>query len=711
MLYISLEYKSMSDKDISGNNAMGDKSANADSNPPPPPQMPADMITELLSQLANEVEAEIPQHPILRAFTQEANGRLRNSMRQSSCGDSSYIIASDGTRIDKIVLSSLVNGLCPICNDDTNLLDALLVNISETSCSTCMHGFCISCASEMHKHGYTQCAICNQSFNAVFNIENAELTRFDADVDADVDVDVDPIVVSSVASIGRTLTSGISIGRTLTSGASIGRFLTSGASIGRSLTSSASISRFTNGASTFVAMDPILSPVNSEISASDISDSVTAVYDIDTRAGMLSLVICAPNHPSGRFRGPMRLVIILIDASGSMKGIFSAVKSAVIRILQSASPDVFFTILTFANTVQQIVPPQKNTAITKSQIQDSVNNLRAGGSTNLVDGFNAISKVRDNFCACIGDENVNIQAIILNDGNADVAPTVADIPSGIDYWLMTFGTSVNGATLVNTLNQSSNNVRYSACNTSCQIAATLNEFSIAPIWGDIKICVPATFSIMMSAATTIENGEKLVIKNASYGDVMVIPMEIKSPDVVDASSISVTSIVGGVESEIGITLRKNEEILSIAVNKYFMKKISNAKTAGELEALRLEASNSKYSSYPCILQILRLIGTQYNMLNPTVSNTAVINTMTQARAESDSLHINRATSCSLRIASQSVNMPTIDDTDDDLVDNSVDNAADNSADDAADDAADNAADNAADDAADNAFDNAVDNSV
>lgn len=98
----------------------------------------------------------------------------------------------------------------------------------------------------------------------------------------------------------------------------------------------------------------------------------------------------APALPGGGFtpagsRTPLNLCLV-IDRSGSMEGApLEYVKQACAHVVDLLSPNDILSIVTFEETVEVLMPPQRVTS--KQPIKDGIQRLQPGNTTNLYDGL------------------------------------------------------------------------------------------------------------------------------------------------------------------------------------------------------------------------------------------------------------------------------------------------------------------------------------
>jgi len=644
---------------------------------------------------SKEDMAQLPPPPppnlaAVRTPTESARAALQPHMRQTSQGEQ-QIEANCGAIIGAPLI--LTYGTCPICIDEQ--VNTLLVNEFNNTFSTCGHGYCDSCANEIYSNN-PLCSICKQSFDGLFNNDTGDLNMLSAPL-VTINHDVDDMLLPPPMS--RSLTNGgISLARgpqrSFTTGGPMRSISTGGSSSGPSRV--------------FHPINPINAPSSVRAIAeadaetvaeadAEVADEAMAVYNFDPIIGIYSLVVCAPNNPSSlHTTNGVKLEIVVLDVSGSMSSRINSTKEAIKRIIRSAGAGVYFTVLIFGTSVTQVFPPQVITGSNLSAILAFIDLIRIDGSTNLISALVATSKVIQNFEEFMSGCEFTCDVILLTDGEPDTMPTIADIPTNTKYWVMTFGGGVRADRLVDVFIQAVGvaRVKYSACNTNCQIDSTLSEFVARCVWASsVTIRVPESMTIMMSAAD--DNGHTYTIPDFAYEDVAAIPITIRAPaptsiDISDDTAIStvsspsidavvmresvnadvaeapaveaivdlveVTAIIGGVEMQIQIQRCQDQSILDAALEKRLMRELATIDTISELEAFRVEASNPNYSSYPCITKVLELIGTRYNMLSRGTSSSLneSRNTMTQLRMTSGSSQMSRQASEGLRQVSRQV---------------------------------------------------------
>jgi hypothetical protein len=365
-----------------------------------------------------------------------------------------------------------------------------------------------------------------------------------------------------------------------------------------------------------------------------------------------------------------------------MGGRIEVVKTAVKKIIRSLGSGVYVTILLFDSYSRQLFPPQVITGNNLCAILQLIDSIRTGSSTNLIGALDAGTKIAQNFEEFMGDVAFTQECIILTDGEPDNMPSINHIPRNVNFWIMTFGGGVNANNLLDIFIQAAGlaRVKYSTCNTNCQIEASLSEFAPRVVWASsVTITVPEGMEILMSAAS--DNGRTYAIPDVAYEDVAAIPIRISSDISSEevASLVQIVAVINEAESQIPIRACENQSIIDAALEKKLMRRLVDIDSVTELEVLREEISKPKYSNYPCIPKILELIGTRYNLLSSRNSaNNESQNTMTQIRMTSETSHMSRHVSQGLRQASRQVTIATS--TDATSADASTDETADATAD-------------------------------
>ena len=132
----------------------------------------------------------------------------------------------------------------------------------------------------------------------------------------------------------------------------------------------------------------------------------------------LAVRITAPRVATGRARAPMNLAFC-IDRSGSMGGNKLALaKQAVHQALGMLGPADRFTIVTFDDRVDVIVPPTLATPTAIAKGRAHLDDVAARGSTALCDGWLTA-------CGEIGTDKA--RCFLLTDGEANVGETNAEV--------------------------------------------------------------------------------------------------------------------------------------------------------------------------------------------------------------------------------------------------------------------------------------------
>lgn len=114
---------------------------------------------------------------------------------------------------------------------------------------------------------------------------------------------------------------------------------------------------------------------------------------------------------SSSTRTPMNLCLV-IDRSGSMEGMpLEYVKQACSYVVDLLGPDDILSIVTFEETVDVLMPPQRVTQ--KQPIKDGISRLQAGNTTNLYDGLAlAVQQVMQ-----VQDVGRATRLVVLTDGD------------------------------------------------------------------------------------------------------------------------------------------------------------------------------------------------------------------------------------------------------------------------------------------------------
>lgn len=124
-------------------------------------------------------------------------------------------------------------------------------------------------------------------------------------------------------------------------------------------------------------------------------------------------------------RTPMNLCLV-IDRSGSMEGPpLEYVKQACSYVVDLLSPTDVLSIVTFEETVDVLMPPQRVT--NKQPIKDGIARLMPGNTTNLYDGMAlALAQVMQ-----VGDPGRATRLVVLTDG--DPTAGIKDFPSLVNH--------------------------------------------------------------------------------------------------------------------------------------------------------------------------------------------------------------------------------------------------------------------------------------
>lgn len=127
----------------------------------------------------------------------------------------------------------------------------------------------------------------------------------------------------------------------------------------------------------------------------------------------------------GGTRTPMNLCLV-IDRSGSMEGPpLDYVKQACSFVVDLLSPNDILSIVTFEETVDVLMPPQRVT--NKQPIKDGIQRLMPGNTTNLYDGLAlGLAQVMQ-----VGDPGRATRLVVLSDG--DPTAGIKDFPSLVNH--------------------------------------------------------------------------------------------------------------------------------------------------------------------------------------------------------------------------------------------------------------------------------------
>lgn len=132
-----------------------------------------------------------------------------------------------------------------------------------------------------------------------------------------------------------------------------------------------------------------------------------------------------PEFGMGTTRTPMNLCLV-IDRSGSMEGPpLEYVKQACSYVVDLLSPNDILSIVTFEETVDVLMPPQRVT--NKQPIKDGIARLMPGNTTNLYDGL-ALGMAQ---VAQVSDPGRATRLVVLTDG--DPTAGIKDFPSLVNH--------------------------------------------------------------------------------------------------------------------------------------------------------------------------------------------------------------------------------------------------------------------------------------
>ncbi|MGH8047769.1 MAG: vWA domain-containing protein [Chthoniobacterales bacterium] len=141
-----------------------------------------------------------------------------------------------------------------------------------------------------------------------------------------------------------------------------------------------------------------------------------AVHPKSGRDTILQVEITA--RPSTKKRTtPLNLTLVL-DRSGSMRGAkLEKARQAACAALRQLGKDDIFSLVTYDDNVEVLIPPQKNRD--RDELEAKINSIEPGGSTALYAGVKTGAAELRKF---IDDEHVN-RIVLLSDGLANSGPS------------------------------------------------------------------------------------------------------------------------------------------------------------------------------------------------------------------------------------------------------------------------------------------------
>jgi len=549
---------------------------------------------------------------------------------------------------------SAPTGQCAVC---LNGIEGLILIYTTGTHSICGHGLCIDCAHRTFDENMP-CPLCRKPFNGIIKFDGA-IKLFDAD-------DQDDQAIPSVRclTLGGYAGSGYvgSGGRSLTTGGfddyeSFSEFTPLAPII---LANTQAITQAIEAASQAIeTTSQAIETTSQAIEAASQADTqvdlqTNAIFSVDLNIGIASLVICM--EQSQRRTSRQTLFIALLDTSGSMCGTpLQLAKQAFLKWIEAIDPSAFLTVMTFNTYTKQIFPAQQINSTNLERIKQMIDAFRADGSTNLIGALAAANAVIENFCDTLGVDRseVDIELIILSDGNPDEFPVVANVPIGCRIYFISLMDALNANTLLKIFTEAlgASNNRYLRCETASNLDSVICDIVPRRVAGSVTITTPGGTRINMSAAE--ENGQKMNLELVKAGEVFVVPLTTQS---CDSLPEIVFKAVDGTVEHINIIRSNHEELLGLALKKKLMQAIYAATSAQELADLRAQISGENYARYSETVQsVLEDLGTRYNAMSTSRRTLrAEQNATVEAIMNSNSAFTSRGVSDNLRQLSRQV---------------------------------------------------------
>lgn len=213
-------------------------------------------------------------------------------------------------------------------------------------------------------------------------------------------------------------------------------------------------------------------------------------------------------------RTPLNLCLV-IDRSGSMEGPpLDYVKQACAHVVDLLSPNDILSIVTFEETVDVLMPPQRVTD--KARIKDGIQRLMAGNTTNLYDGMLlGMQQV-----LTIADPGRATRIVVLSDGDPtagikDFSALVAhagDIKArGITCTFLGFGPDYNEELLASMAKRAGGNYYYiPQPNLIPEVFRTELEKLMTVTARNLKLSIKLSRWVSMRGPQALPSGEALI---------------------------------------------------------------------------------------------------------------------------------------------------------------------------------------------------------